>query len=56
VESLLYIVILDQSIGVARDFLLVMSGIGVMIKIDDTATKLGAFYVCAHTVVLLGTR
>jgi hypothetical protein len=32
-----------------------MSGIGVMNKIDDTAMKLGAFYVCAHTVVLLGT-
>jgi hypothetical protein len=52
----LYIAILAQSIGVARDFLLVMSGIGVMTKIDDTTTKPGAFCVCAHTVVLLGTR
>jgi hypothetical protein len=51
----LYIVTLAQSIGVVWDFLLVMSGIGVMTKIDDTATKPGAFYVCAHTVVLLGT-
>jgi hypothetical protein len=52
----LYIVTLAQSIGVARDFLLVMSGIGVISKIEDTATKPGAFCVCAHTVVLLGTR
>jgi hypothetical protein len=52
----LYIVTIAQSIGVARDFLLVMSGNGVMTKLDDVATKPRAFYVCAHTVVLLGTR
>jgi hypothetical protein len=38
----LYIVTLAQSIGVARDFLLVMSGNGVMTKTDGAATKPGA--------------
>jgi hypothetical protein len=52
----LYIVTLAQSICVARDFLLVMSGNGVMIKTGGAVTKPRAFCVCAHTVVLLGTR
>jgi hypothetical protein len=52
----LYIVTLAQSIGVARDFLLVTSGNGVMTKLDDVVTKPRAFCVCAHMVVLLGTR
>jgi hypothetical protein len=52
----LYIVILDQSICVARDFLLVTSGNGVMTKTYGAVTKPRAFCVCAHTVVLLGTR
>jgi hypothetical protein len=37
-------------------FLLVMFGNGVMTKTDGAMTKLGAFCVCAHTVVLLGMR
>jgi hypothetical protein len=52
----LYIVTLVQSIGVARDILLVMSGNGVMTKTDGAMTKPRAFCVCAHMVVLLGTR
>jgi hypothetical protein len=35
---------------------LVMFGNGVMTKTDSATTKPGAFCVCAHTVVLLGTR
>jgi hypothetical protein len=35
----LYIVTLAQSIGVARDFLLVTSGNGVVTKTDGAATK-----------------
>jgi hypothetical protein len=34
-----YIVILAQPIGVARDFLLVMSGNGVVTKTDGAVTK-----------------
>jgi hypothetical protein len=52
----LYIVTLAQSACDARDFLLVMSDNGVMTKTDGAVTKLRAFCVCAHTVVLLSTR
>jgi hypothetical protein len=51
----LYIVTLAQSIGVARDFLLVMSGNGAMTKTDGAVMKPRAFCGCAHMVVLLGT-
>jgi hypothetical protein len=52
----LYIVTLAQSIGVARDFLLVTSGNGIMTKIDGAATKARASCECTHMVVLLGTH
>jgi hypothetical protein len=52
----LYIVILAQSICVVWDFLLVMSGNDVMTKSGGAMTKPRAFCVCAHMVVLLGTR
>jgi hypothetical protein len=52
----LYIVTLVQSIGVARDFLLVTYGNGVMTKTDGAATKSRASCECTHMVVLLGTR
>jgi hypothetical protein len=52
----LYIVTLAQSIGAARDFLLVTSGNGVMTKTDGATTRLRAFCECTHMVVLLGTR
>jgi hypothetical protein len=52
----LYIVILAQSIGVAQDFLLVMSSNGVMTKTGGAVTKSRAFCVRAHMVVLLGMR
>ena len=52
----LYIVTLAHSIGVARDFLLVTSRNGVMTKADGATTKPRVFCVCAHMVVLLGTR
>jgi hypothetical protein len=51
-----YIVILAQPIGVARDFLLVTSGNGVMTKTDGAATKSRASCECTHMVALLGTR
>jgi hypothetical protein len=44
----LYTVTLAQSIGVARDFLLVMSDNGVMTKISGAVTKPRAFSMCAH--------
>jgi hypothetical protein len=47
---------LAQSICVVRDFLLVLSDNGVMTKTGGAVTKPRAFYVCAHMVVLLGTR
>jgi hypothetical protein len=52
----LYIVTLAQSIGVARDFLLVTSSNGVMTKTDGVVTKPRASCECTHMVVLLGTR
>jgi hypothetical protein len=52
----LYIVTLVQFICVMRDFLLVMYGNGVMAKTGGVVTKPRAFCVCAHMVVLLGTR
>jgi hypothetical protein len=52
----LYIVTLTQFICVAWDFLLVMSRNGVMTKTGGAVMKPRAFYVCAHTVMLLGTR
>jgi hypothetical protein len=52
----LYIVTIAQSIDVARDFLLVTSSNGVMTKTGGAVTKPRAFYMCAHMVVLLGTR
>jgi hypothetical protein len=52
----LYIVTLAQSIGMARDFLLVKYGNGVMTNIDDTATKPRASCGYTHKVVLLGAR
>jgi hypothetical protein len=56
VEYLLHTDILVQSIGVARDFLLVTSSNGVMTKTDGAVTKPRASYECTHMVVLLGTR
>jgi hypothetical protein len=52
----LYLVILDQSICVVQDSLLVMSGIGVMTKIDDAAPKPRASCGYTHKVVLLDAR
>jgi hypothetical protein len=52
----LYIVTLAQSIGVARDSLLVTSGNGVMTKTDGTAMKPRASCGCTRMVALLGTR
>jgi hypothetical protein len=52
----LYIVILDQSICVARDLLLVTSSNGVMTKTNGAATRPRASCECTHMVVLLGTR
>ena len=51
-----YIAILAQSIGAARDFLLVMSGIGVMTKINDAASKPRASCGYTHKVELLDAR
>jgi hypothetical protein len=48
--------LLNPFVTLEISFLLVTSGNGVMTKIDDAAKKPGAFCVCAHTVVLLGTR
>jgi hypothetical protein len=50
----LYIVTLAHSIGMARDFLLVMSGNGVVTKTDGAAMKLRASCECTHMVMLLG--
>jgi hypothetical protein len=52
----LYIVTVSQSIGVARDFLLVTSSNGVMTKTDGAVTKPRASCECTHMVVLLGTH
>jgi hypothetical protein len=52
----LYIVTLDQPSCVARDFLLVTSGNGVMTKTDGTAMKPRASCGCTHMVALLGIR
>jgi hypothetical protein len=52
----LYIVTLAQSSCVVRDFLLVMSGNGVMTKTNGAATKPGAFCVCAHTQLCCSAR
>jgi hypothetical protein len=52
----LYIVTLDQSSCVARDFLLVTSGNGVVTKTDGAATKSRASCGCIHTVALLSMR
>jgi hypothetical protein len=46
---------LAQSICVARDFLLVTSGNGVMTKTDGAATKSRASCGCIHKVALLGS-
>ena len=52
----MYIVTLAYSNGVARDFLLVMPGNGVMTKIGDTALKPRASGGCTHMVALLDMR
>ena len=52
----LYIITLAQSNCVVRDFLLVLSGNGVMTKTGGAVTKPRASCECTHMVVLLGTR
>jgi hypothetical protein len=52
----LYIFTLAQSIGVARDFLLVTSNNGVMTKTDGVMTNPRASCECTHMVALLGTH
>jgi hypothetical protein len=47
---------LPKSNCVVRDFLLVLSDNGVMTKTGGAVMKPRAFCVCAHMVVLLGTR